>query len=117
MTCLASRAVHIECTCSMDNYSFIQVLRQFMARRGNIRILHYDNGLNFVGTQRELAKVFQEMYHQNIQHFLENLGSGYIIWHGNPSCSKSYGESLGEANSLSTEHSVVIIGDTWKELK
>ena len=83
-TCLASRAVHIECTCSMDTDSFIQALRQFIARRGNIRILRCDNGSNFVGTQRELAKAFQEMDHQKIQHFLENLGSDYIIWHGNP---------------------------------
>ena len=62
-TCLASRAVHIECTCSMDTDSFIQALRQFIARRGNIRILHCDIGSNFVGTQRELAKAFQEMDH------------------------------------------------------
>ena len=65
----------------MDNDSLIKVLRQFIARRGNIKILRYDNGSNFVGTQRELAKVFlQKMDHQNIQHFLENLGSDYIIW-------------------------------------
>ena len=83
-TCLASRAVHIECTCSMDTDSFIQALRQFIAKRGNIRILRCDNGSNFVGTQRELAKAFQEMDHQKIQHFLENLGSDYIIWHRNP---------------------------------
>ena len=62
-TCLASRAVHIECTCSMDTDSFIQALRQFIAKRGNIRILRCDNGSNFVGTQRELAKAFQEMDH------------------------------------------------------
>ena len=69
----------------MDNDSFIQVLRQFIARRGNIKILRYDNGSNFVGTQRELAKVFlQKMDYQNIQHFLKNRGSDYIIWHRNP---------------------------------
>ena len=78
-TCLASRAVHIECTCSMDTDSFIQALRQLIARKGNIRILHCNNGSNFVGTQRELGKAFQEMDHQKIQHFLENLDSDYII--------------------------------------
>ena len=36
-TCLASRAVHIECTCSMDTDSFIQALRRFIAKRGKIR--------------------------------------------------------------------------------
>ena len=83
-TCLASRAVHIECTCSMDTDSFIQALRRFIAKRGKIRILCCDNGSTFVGTQRKLVKAFQEMDHQNIRHFLENLGSDYIIWHRNP---------------------------------
>ena len=90
-TCLASRAVHIECTCSMDTDSFIQALRRFIARRGNIRILRCDNGSNFVGAQRELAKAFQEMDHQKIQHFLENLGSDYIIWHRNPPAASHMG--------------------------
>ena len=90
-TCLASRAVHIECTCSMDTDSFIQALRRFIARRGNIRILRCDNGSNFVGAQRELAKAFQEMDHQKIQHFLENLGSDYITWHRNPPAASHMG--------------------------
>ena len=78
-TCLASTAVHIECTCSMDTDSFIQALRQFIAKKGNIRMLHCNNGSNFVRTQRELGKAFQEMDHQKIQHFLENLDSDYVI--------------------------------------
>ena len=36
-TCFASRAVHIEVTCTMETDSFIQALRRFMARRGKAR--------------------------------------------------------------------------------
>ena len=36
-TCLASRAIHIEMTKSMDTDSFILALRRSIARRGNIR--------------------------------------------------------------------------------
>ena len=75
----------------MDTDSFIQTLRQFIARRGNIIILHCDNESNFVGTQRELAQAFQEIDHQKIQHFLENLGSDYITWHRNPSAASHVG--------------------------
>ena len=75
----------------MDTDSFIQTLRQFIARRGNIIILRCDNESNFVGTQRELAQAFQEMDHQKIQHFLENLGSDYITWHRNPSAASHVG--------------------------
>ena len=55
-TCLSSRAVHTECTCSLETDSFIQALRRFIARRGNIRVLHSDNGFNFVRAQKELEK-------------------------------------------------------------
>ena len=86
-TCLASRTVHIECTCSTDTDSFIQALRWFIARRGNIRVLRSDNGSNFVGAQKELGNALKGMDHQKIQYFLQNIGAGYIIWNRNPPAS------------------------------
>ena len=76
----------------METDLFIQALRQFIARRGNARILHCDNGSNFVGAQRELAKAFQEMDHLKIQRFLKNLGSEYITWHRNLPAAYHMGE-------------------------
>ena len=55
-TCLSNRAVHIEFTCSLETDPFIQALRRFVARRGNIRVLRSDNGSNFVGAQKELER-------------------------------------------------------------
>ena len=75
----------------MDTDSFIQALRRFIARRGNIRILRCGNGSNFVGTEREFAKAFQEMDHQKIRYLLENIGSDYIIWHRNPPAASHIG--------------------------
>ena len=49
-TCFASRAVHIEVTCTMEIDSFIQALCRFMARQGMVRSIRSDNGANFVGT-------------------------------------------------------------------
>ena len=57
-TCLASRAVHIEITHSMDTDSFIQSLRRLIARRGNVRLIRSDNGSNFVGAEEELKRAF-----------------------------------------------------------
>ena len=90
-TCLASRAVHNECTCSMDTDSFIEALRRFIARRGNIRVLRSDNGSNFVEAQKELGNTFKEMNHQKIQYFLQDIGADYIIWHRNPAASSHMG--------------------------
>jgi len=53
-TCLASRAVHIESTTSLETDTFIQALHRFIARRSNVRMLRCDNGTNFVGAKNEL---------------------------------------------------------------
>ena len=65
----------------MDADYFIQILRRFIARRGNISVLRNDNGSNFVGAQKELGNAFKEIDHQKIQHFLQNIGAEYIICH------------------------------------
>ena len=54
-TCLSSRAFHIECTCNLETDSFIQALRHFVTRRGNIRVLRSDSGSHFVAAQKELT--------------------------------------------------------------
>ena len=65
-TCLASRTVHLEVANTMDTDSFIQALRRFIARRGNMRMLRTDNDTNLVGGQTEQSKAFQEMDHERI---------------------------------------------------
>ena len=42
-TCIASRAVHIEITNSMETDSFILALSCFIARRGNVRSITSEN--------------------------------------------------------------------------
>ena len=60
-TCMASRAVHIEVTFSLDSDSFILALRRLLARRGNVPSIYSDNGSNFIGAKRELRKAYEEM--------------------------------------------------------
>ena len=83
-TCLCSRSVHIQCIYKLETDSFIQALRQFTARRGNIRVLSSDNGSNFVGTPKELENAYSEIDHWKIQFFFQNQGADYINWHRNP---------------------------------
>ena len=91
-TCLVSRAVHIESTCSLETDSFIQALRRFIARRGNIRKLRSDNGTNFVGADRELIKALNEMDQVKISEFLQIHGADWIpSWDRNPPASSHFG--------------------------
>ena len=90
-TCLASRAVHIEVTHSLDTDSFIQALRRLIARRGNVRQIRSDNGSNFVGAEQELLKTFSEMDHNKIENFLQDHGGDWITWKRNPPAANHMG--------------------------
>ena len=77
-TCLAGRPVHLEVANTMNTDSFIQALRRFTARQGNMRVLRPDNSTNFAGAQTELSKAFQEMDHERISSFFQGYGSDWI---------------------------------------
>ena len=83
-TCMSSRTVHIETTNSMSTDSFILALRRLITQRGNIRMIHTDNGTSFVGANIELRKAFNEMNHTKINNFLMELGGEWITWRRNP---------------------------------
>ena len=69
-TCVSSRAIHLETATDLTIDSFINSLRRFLSIRGPIRQLRCDQGTNFVGAQRELAKEAQSMDQQQIPQFL-----------------------------------------------
>ena len=79
-----SHAVHIEVTHSLDTDSFIQALRQTIARRRNIRTIYSDNGSNFIGGDKELKRAFDEMDNEKIQGFMQEFGGDWIKWKQNP---------------------------------
>ena len=74
-TCLASRAVHIEMSSSLETDSFLQALRRFIARRGPISQLRCDNATNFRGAERELQRAMQEINNDDLRYKLlkENI--------------------------------------------
>ena len=82
--CMNSRAVHTEVTHSLDTDSFILALRQMIARRGNVRTIHSDNGSNFIGAENELKKALEEMDDKKIQAFVQEFGDDWIKWKQNP---------------------------------
>ena len=90
-TCFHSRAVHIEASNTLDTDSFIQALRRFISRRGNVRTIRCDNGTNFVGAERELRRALNEMDDERISSFLQLHGGDWIGWRRNPPASSHFG--------------------------
>ena len=83
-TCMALRAVHIEVTSKLDTDTFIQALRRFISRRGQVSSIRTDNGTNFTGAERELKAALEEMDNTKISEFLLAKGCDWIVWKRNP---------------------------------
>src|SRR5215469_2118078 len=59
-SCLSSRACHIEMLYNLDTDAFINALRRFISRRGNIKRIRSDNGTNFVAAEKELKQAIED---------------------------------------------------------
>lgn len=94
-TCLAIRAIHIEVAPSLDTDSFINALRRFTARRGQVKELRSDNGKNFVGAERELRVAIKEWNQCKINDVLLQKG---IKWTFNPPNWITLWRGMGEVN-------------------
>lgn len=88
ITCLASRAVHLELLEEMSTDSFINAFRRFVALRGQCRSILCDNGSNFVGAKNALEKSFKELDHSKISNFLLK---SKCDWHFTPVQKSNFG--------------------------
>ena len=55
ITCMYSRAVHLECVHSLSTDSFCQAFKRVISLRGPIKLLVCDQGTNFVGARHFLT--------------------------------------------------------------
>ena len=60
ITCLYSRAVHLEILTSMDTSTFILAFRRFTALRGHCNLLRSDRGSNFIGARNQSDDTIDE---------------------------------------------------------
>ncbi|XP_029596472.1 uncharacterized protein LOC115179216 [Salmo trutta] len=75
LTCMGSRAVHIEMLNDLTTDAFINALRSFIAIRGNVRQIRCDQGSNFIGARREFVDARKEMDQER----LKELGCEFIM--------------------------------------
>ena len=80
-TCLNARAVHIELVGNLSTNTFILALRRFISSRGHPKNSFSDNGTNFTGAQRELAKSLKSFDQNRIE---AELTTQKINWNFSP---------------------------------
>ena len=61
VTCLISRAVHLDIVYSQSTDSFVNAFRRLIALRGPVRQLRCDQGTNFIGAKSSLSKMGCDM--------------------------------------------------------
>ncbi|XP_018311277.1 uncharacterized protein [Mycetomoellerius zeteki] len=80
--CLATKAIHLELTTGWSSEAFLNVFKRFIARRGCPSDIYSDNGLNFVGADRELSELSDLLKNQTTQQQVsDQLADKGIHWH------------------------------------
>ena len=108
VTCLATRAIHLEVAYSMDMDSFLMAFRRFVARRGSPAVVFSDNGSNLVAGEKELRQSLEE-WNQN--HLSDALAQDGIQWKFNPPTASHMG-GIWERLVASVKRALrVVLGD------
>lgn len=81
ITCMTTRAIHLEVAHSMDTSSCIMAIQNFIGRRGRPKELYSDNGTNFHGANNTLKQEFEKLNKDQIQ---EEFTTSEMTWAFNP---------------------------------
>ena len=87
-TCLSCRAVHLEISFSMDTDSFLNAFYRMVNRQGLPEEIISDNGTNFIGAEKELRQLIEQLDKNKIIASTANSG---VKWHFNPPHAPDFG--------------------------
>ena len=90
ITCLSTRAVHLEVSYTLDTDSLLMSLRRFFSRRGTPSVIWSDNGSSFVAGKKELAQSFLSVDQDRM---LDAMTKHHIKWVFNPPAAPHMGGS------------------------
>lgn len=105
--CFKTKAVHLELVSELSTEAFILALRRFMSRRGKPHEIFCDNGTNFVGANREIAKLVQ-----NCSKSVSDLANEGIKFKFSPVYSPHFGGLYEAAVKSAKFHMKRVIGNT-----
>lgn len=96
LTCMSTRAIHLEVLNSLDADAFINTMTRFFSRRGPPCCIRLDNGTNMIGANKELRETVQEWNNSN------GIESAFLqknlVWEFNPLYCLTYGWNVGTTN-------------------
>ena len=90
ITCLSTRAIHLEVSYTLDTDSLLMSLRRFFSRRGTPSVIWSDNGSSFVAGEKELMRNLQSMDQDRIT---DVMSKNHIKWVFNPPSAPHMGGS------------------------
>ncbi|XP_074651593.1 uncharacterized protein LOC141906247 [Tubulanus polymorphus] len=88
LTCMTSRAIHLESANSLETDSCVNAIRRFIARRGAVKHIGSDNGSNLVGAQNDLKQALTTLDQEKISKFCAKHD---IEWDSNPPLASHFG--------------------------
>ena len=108
--CLATKAIHIELASNLSSEAFLNVFKRFIARRGCPSDIFSDNGLNFVGAERELSELRELLCNESTQQHIQNqTRTPGVKWHFIPPWSPYHGGLWEAAVKATKRHLIRII--------
>ena len=78
ITCLVTRAVHLEVAHSLTTDAILAAFTRFVARRGHPNVLNSDNGTNIASGEKEIRKMLQAFNQEQIH---SQMTQRQITWH------------------------------------
>lgn len=86
LTCLNTRAVHLELAVDCSTMDFMQVLHRFFSIRGYLAVMMSDNGLQMVSTAKELREMIDNLDFNQLREFCAEKRIQWVFT-TRPSCS------------------------------
>jgi len=102
--CFATKAIHIELVGDLTTESFLNAMRRFVSRCGNVSDIYSDNATNFVGANCRLREIYDLLYSEKNRSIFNSATADIgIKWHFIPPRSPNFG-GLWEAAIKSIKH-------------
>lgn len=89
--CMCTKAVHIELVSELTTRAFLATLNRFVSRRGKPLNIFSDNGLNFVGANNEIGRMYEFLKGESTEIANQLVSQHRIQWHFIPARSPTFG--------------------------